>query len=313
MSNIDTLLIRFAVERPIQFQSFSGFVACGIFYNLVKSIDENLAEELHSSKRLAPWSASPIFLEFPPPLRIVYRNLPAPSIANVSFTIMEEKLSNILREALIKPNFHIELIDVKPRILNIEVETNSFSKIASNAEPLPEKFAIKFLTPTVFRRSIYDCCPYCPYYVDYLRFAKEGKKLERPCKYAKSCRGIILPLPLPSLMFKNMARIWAAFSDEKLDVWEAAHWAEEAILIAGFPKGIRTVRVYEHPTTNKWIVGFTGDVRFSIREDFYKDKYAKIASALIKMAEKTNVGVRRTAGLGMIKYKEFDAKKDVSK
>ncbi|MCS7098013.1 MAG: CRISPR system precrRNA processing endoribonuclease RAMP protein Cas6 [Candidatus Methanomethyliaceae archaeon] len=312
MSSINTLLIRFATEKPISFQSFSGFASCGVFYNLIKSIDESLAEDLHSSKRLAPWSASPIFLEYPPPPRIIYRNLPAPSIASISFTIMEDKLNNIIKEILIRPNFSIDLVDVKPRILNIGVETYDFSKIASSAEPLPMKFSIKFLTPTVFRRSIYDCCPYCPYYMDYLRTLKEGRKLERPCKYAKSCRGTILPLPLPSLMFKNMARIWAAFSDEKLDVWEAARWAEEAIVIAGFPKGIRTVRVYEHPTTNKWIVGFTGEVRFSIREDFYKDKYAKIASALIKMAEKTNVGVRRTAGLGMIKYKESNAKKDVS-
>ncbi|MEM2836895.1 MAG: CRISPR system precrRNA processing endoribonuclease RAMP protein Cas6, partial [Candidatus Bathyarchaeia archaeon] len=53
---------------------------------------------------------------------------------------------------------------------------------------------------------------------------------------------------------------------------------------------------------NKWIAGFMGTVRFAVKEDLYKEKYAKIAAALLKMAEMTNVGVRRTAGLGMIKY-----------
>jgi len=100
-----------------------------------------------------------------------------------------------------------------------------------------------------------------------------------------------------------MARIWSAFSDTQIDVQRAAKWAENAIMVTGFPKpGIRTVRVYEHPTTNKWIIGFTGTVRFSVKEELYKEKYAKAAAALIKMAEITNIGVRRTAGLGIIRY-----------
>ncbi|MBS7658174.1 MAG: hypothetical protein QW487_07210 [Candidatus Bathyarchaeia archaeon] len=71
-------------------------------------------------------------------------------------------------------------------------------------------------------------------------------------------------------------------------------------MIPGFPKpGIKTMLVYEYPTTNKWI---TGIVRFAIKENIYKEKYAKIAAALLKMAEITNTGIRRTAGLGMVKY-----------
>lgn len=43
-------------------------------------------------------------------------------------------------------------------------------------------------------------------------------------------------------------------------------------------------------------------MKFSIREDQYREKYARAAAALMRMAEVTNVGVRRTAGLGMVKY-----------
>ncbi|MEM1659285.1 MAG: CRISPR system precrRNA processing endoribonuclease RAMP protein Cas6 [Candidatus Jordarchaeales archaeon] len=112
----------------------------------------------------------------------------------------------------------------------------------------------------------------------------------------------MVPLPLPSLMFKNLARIWSSFSDTPIDAWEAAKWSEDAILVAGFPKGLRTVRLYEHTTTNKWIVGFTGTVRFAIEREKYNKELAKTAHALLKMAELTNVGVRRTAGLGMVRY-----------
>ncbi|MEM4645851.1 MAG: CRISPR system precrRNA processing endoribonuclease RAMP protein Cas6 [Archaeoglobaceae archaeon] len=303
MSSISSFMLRFVVEKPVVFQSFSGFAACGIFYNLIKSIDESFAEKLHSSKKLAPWASSPIFIESPPPSRIIYRSLQAPSIANVTFTIMDGKLSEVFKEAILRSELYVDLVNVKAKVIDVSVNTYEFSEIASNADPLPMKFAIRFLTPTVFRRSVYDCCPNCPYYAEYMLAVREGKRIERPCKYASKCSGITIPLPIPSLMFRNLARLWSAFSGINLDVRGAAHWAENAIAVAGFPKpGIRTVRVYEHPTTNKWISGFMGTVRFAVKEELYKKKYAKISTALLKMAEITNVGVRRTAGLGMIKY-----------
>ncbi|MEM4489208.1 MAG: hypothetical protein QXK88_10540, partial [Desulfurococcaceae archaeon] len=62
------------------------------------------------------------------------------------------------------------------------------------------KFAVKFLTPTVFRRPIYDCYLSCPHYVKYMHAAKRGRRLDKPCKYATKCRGVVVPLPIPSLM-----------------------------------------------------------------------------------------------------------------
>ena len=302
MSSISSFTLRIDVGDPVVFQSFSGFAACGLFYNLVRLIDKNFAEELHSSKKLAPWSATPFFVEHPSS-RIVYRSIPARSVVNVSFSIMDERLSNVFREAILKSGMEVDLVNVKAKVMDVAVNTCKFSDLTSNVKPLPIKFAIRFLTPTVFRRSIFDCCPYCPYYVEYTVKARSGRKVEKPCKYAVYCSGMLVPLPLPSLMFRNLARIWSTFSDTRLDVKETVKWAENAIMIAGFPKpGIRTVRVYEHPTTNKWIIGFMGTVRFVVREELYNDKYAKIAATLLKMAEMTNMGVRRTAGFGMIKY-----------
>ena len=303
MSSVVSFVFKLVVKEPVVFQSFSGFAACGVFYNIVRGFDEGLAEELHSSKRLAPWAATPFFIEAPPPRRIVYRALPAPSIVEVSFSVMDNKLVKAFREAILGSNLDVELINVKAKVASVAVSMLRFSELASDVEPLPEKFAIKFLTPTAFRRSVYDCCPACPNYAEYMLKAREGGRLEKPCEYAVSCRGLIVPLPMPSLMFRNLARIWSAFSDTHLNVWEAARWAENAILVAGYPKpGIRTVRVYEHPTTNKWIVGFMGTVRFAVREDLYDERNAKTLAALLRMAELTNMGVRRTAGLGMIKY-----------
>lgn len=42
----------------------------------------------------------------------------------------------------------------------------------------------------------------------------------------------------------------------------------------------------------------------AVREGAYRERQARAAAALLKMAELTNVGVRRTAGLGMVRYAE---------
>jgi CRISPR/Cas system endoribonuclease Cas6 (RAMP superfamily) len=302
LPSITSFTFKIAIDKHVTFQSFSGFAACGVFYSLVKSVDEDFAEALHSLKKLAPWSASPFFVESPVP-RLVYHALPAPSVVSVSFSIMDGKLCDVFREAILKPDLHVDLVNVKAKVVGVAVSTYKFSDLLSNAEPLPDRFAVRFITPTAFRRSVFDCCPKCPHYVEYTFKVKNGERIDKPCKYAVLCRGMVVPLPIPALMFKNMARIWSAFSGVDINAQAVARWAEDAIMVAGFPRpGIRTVRVYEHPTTNKWIAGFIGTVRFSIREDLYKEEYAKAAAALIKMAELTNVGIRRTAGLGMIKY-----------
>jgi CRISPR/Cas system endoribonuclease Cas6 (RAMP superfamily) len=301
MSSITSFMFRIFVKEPISFQSFSGLTSCGIFYNLVRSVDESLAEFLHNSKMLAPWSATPFIVESYPP-KIVFRQVPAQSISRFSFSIMDDRLCEIFKEAILKPDLHIDLGGVRAKVIEVVVNTYKFSDLASNIDPLSNKFSVKFLTPTAFRKPILDCCIRCPYYTAYrLRVDGDGK-IAKPCEYAKLHQGVVIPLPIPALLFRNMARIWSTFSNIQLDVRGVAEWVEDAIAIAGFPKGIKTVRVYEHKEMGKWIIGFMGAVRFSIREGFYDEKYAKIAAALLKMAEITNVGVRRTAGFGMIRY-----------
>lgn len=62
------------------------------------------------------------------------------------------------------------------------------------------------------------------------------------------------------------------------------------------------MRVYEHPDTNKWAVGFVGTVRLSLSEDAYSRRYAKVVDALLRFAEYSNIGGNRTAGFGVVNY-----------
>lgn len=287
------------VDEDITFQGFSGFTSFNLFHNLVRSVDDDLAEELHSSKKIVPWSATPFIAEGRSK-GVIYRKLNAPSTVNVTFTIMDKELSEVFKRAVLSPNLKLELGNIKVKLINIIINILRFSDIVSSVKSLPTKFAIRFITPTAFRRTIHDCCPTCPYYKTYLT-SSEKEPINKPCSYIVRHESATIPLPLPSLMFRNLARIWSSFSDIIIDVWGAVKWAENAILVTGFPDGIKTHRIYDDPLMNRWIVGFTGKVRFAIKEEVYDENHAKTIAALLKMAEYTNTGIRRTAGMGMIR------------
>ncbi|MGB9716860.1 MAG: hypothetical protein ACP5PQ_02605 [Thermoproteota archaeon] len=54
-------------------------------------------------------------------------------------------------------------------------------------------------------------------------------------------------------MLRNLARLWRRFSGMSLDYRDYVKWVDRGgVALAGFPTGIRTVRVYEHPKSNKW-------------------------------------------------------------
>ncbi len=105
-----------------------------------------------------------------------------------------------------------------------------------------------------------------------------------------------VPLPLPQLLFRSLARLYEAYvSDlpreyrEWLDKW--------GIAVSGC--NIRTEKILLKK--GMWSVGFIGDVSFSIPEDTYNEEFARVTSRLLSFGEYSNVGGGRTSGLGMIK------------
>lgn len=300
MGIISSFTLNLTVDGPVTFQEFSGFSAFNLFHELIRSVDPKLAEELRSPRGPAPWAATPFISDEG---RVVYRKLNFPSAVSVRFTVMNEAVLDALKKAILSSRPKLELAGVKSKLLSVTVSVLRFSEIASRVNPLPAKFAIRFITPTTFRRLTRNCCPACPRYEAYST-NHEKKATDKLCEHVMSHVSMLVPLPLPSLMFRNLARIWSSFSDTMKDVWSAVKWAEDAIIVTGFPGGIRTRKIFEDGATNRWITGFTGKVNFAIRENMYDEKHAKTVAALLRMAERTNTGVGRTAGLGMIEYVE---------
>jgi CRISPR-associated endoribonuclease Cas6 len=280
-------------DEPIEFQSYSGFAVRGLFFDLIKRVSKDKAEELHVKKKLAPYSTTPIEA-LGSGWEVVYRRMPR-GAARFSITLLDSDLSNMIRETLFTEALTtLTLKGRECRLASIEYSQLDAAKLVEEARAV-EKFSIRFRSPTYFRRTP----------VDVERLFPSAKKVKAPTPDLYRLH----PLPDPVLFFRSLLRLWRAFSgaSTKIPAGDFKSWVElGGVALSGYPNSIRTIRVYEHPTTNKWVVGFVGEVHFSLPKDLYSEKHAKVVDALLRFGEYTNVGGGRSAGLGVIKYLSAD-------
>lgn len=266
---------------------FTGFIVRGIIYEMLKSIDPSLSENLHGLKRIAPLSTSQITIEFPKSRKLVEG-----AILSFRISALTEELSaKIVSYLTENTNLTLKIKDGEAKLAELSVSTLNPKKILEEAKPI-KSFSIDFLTPTFFRQSITrKCCQYCP-------------NPKTKCPHLKPFKHYrYITLPDPYLIFRNLLRLWRKYTGIDLNHKEYIDWLlKGGITISGFPK-LKTVRIYEHPTTPKWSVGFIGKVFFNLPEDTYNEEMAKITHALLEFGGHSNVGGNRTAGFGVIKYK----------
>lgn len=277
------MTFRFSVSRDIFFQSFSGFASRGVFFDILSRTSCELAEELHKRKGIAPYSTSPIeFLEGGA-TRIAYRKLPATTNASLRVSLFDSMLYKFFEKTIFGGLSSLRLLDEECPLSEIGIKAVDPKKLIEEAEPI-KRFSIKFRTPTVFRLT-----PRGP--ID---------KSSRPSPFR------LYPLPDPILLTRSILRVWRSFfgqtpCDKDFDEWLTAG----GVAISGYPGGLKTYRLYEHPHSNKWVVGFVGTVHYSLPDDTYDEKHAKIMNGLLRFAEYTNVGAGKTAGFGMVVLKPF--------
>lgn len=288
---ITVISLKLQAEKPIVFGSFSGFSVRGLFYELVRRVDVEYAESLHSSKRLASFSTSPIIRLSPGGSEIVYKALPQGVQCIVRFVVLDDRLAQkVLNSLLVEKS--MKLMDVEVRPVEVSVFQREYAEFLEESQPV-EVMSVRFLTPTFFRFS--------PLIASGLFPSKRPAGGAGKLKLKNGRR--FHPIPEPILMMRSLTRLWRAFSNKPFNYSDYLSWVSSmGVSLAGYPKGIRTMRLYEHFQTKKFIVGFVGTVNFSIPKDLYIRKWAKITDALLRFAEYSNVGGGRTAGFGMVKY-----------
>ncbi|MBE8540205.1 CRISPR-associated endoribonuclease Cas6 [Geoglobus acetivorans] len=107
-----------------------------------------------------------------------------------------------------------------------------------------------------------------------------------------------VPMPMPELMFRSLARLYSAFIEEVPADYR--RWLDEGgIAVSGLK--IETEKVLLKKS--KWAAGFTGWVNFSMPDDLYSEQHARLTAKLLRFGEYSNVGGGRTSGLGVMRCK----------
>jgi CRISPR-associated endoribonuclease Cas6 len=280
-----SLTLRFTFNKNLTFNYFPGYYVRGFFYSTLRKFKPELAEEIHNSKTLAPFSSRTIVLEQQNYRRIVFNYVNNPSPASFGYSIFSRELSKEFLEYIIQEN-SVTLFNEKFPLNEVAVREVDWREFVNSSKPV-KKFDLAFLTPTYFRLP--------PSLSERYGARLVEKKEKAPYRY--------YPLPDPSLLLRSVSKIWKKFSSVELDLRELLSWVGAGgVGVSGFPYGIKTYRLYEHEKANKWVVGFTGRVGFSLPDDLFDKKLAAELDALLKFSQFSNMGGGRTAGLGIVEY-----------
>lgn len=103
-------------------------------------------------------------------------------------------------------------------------------------------------------------------------------------------------LPDPEKVFSSLLRLWNLAAEEMIvePIGDYRQWVQREVYVSRHKIKTSTA----HLGQRRSVVGFVGDVTFSIRQ--YDSTLAPLTSVLAKFSELTNIGKNRTAGFGKV-------------
>ncbi len=264
---ITTFLIK-AVGNEVKIKNFSGFYVRDFFLTTLEEYNPRLTSMLHPAGMPALYSTSPLLTPFKKGLKPVYRKTKGPVIYAKITVLREEPVTQILN-AISQKN-ELVLDESKIALTSISVSSTLLPEEPTSNKPI-RRFIIYFKTPCLFKRKNKQS-PYHP------------------------------PIPNPKVIFGNLTRIWNSISEKHIPN-EFLRWIDNNG-ISIITMKVKTKKVHEHSDAAKLVKAFTGQTLFQVNDKTDTKQYARITNTLLKLAEYTNIGRNRTAGFGMIGYKE---------
>lgn len=257
-----------------------GKILHGLFYELLQNASAAKGDEVHSAEGLKPFSTALLLHERQ--RRAEY--IRAGEEVKIRFTFLDDSLYPLLaRYFLSTPDLSLELVRTEltvARILSTPQSGEewagcaSFEELYSNASDSEKQFSFHFATPTFFKRGG------GPAYPD-----------------------LIVPLPLPDLVFSSLLRNWNQFSSSSfmeanllkeicshhLEMTHHRITSQLARLV--FPRDDGTYRTTTFP-------GFVGSCSFRLVE-LHDRSIIKTLNALADFAFYAGVGAKTTMGCGV--------------
>jgi CRISPR-associated endoribonuclease Cas6 len=259
-----------------------GKVLHGLFYELLQKASLAKGDEVHGSEGLKPFSTALLLNE----RQRRAEHLRAGEELKVRFTFLDDALYPLLaRYFLSTPDLSFDLVRTEVSVARILSTPQSgeewagyasFAEIHEHASTEEKRFSFQFVTPTFFKRGG------GPTYPD-----------------------LIVPLPLPDLLFGSLVRNWNQFSPSSftdvtllrelcahhLEVTHHRLSSQQARLV--FPQDDGQYRTTAFP-------GFVGTCVFRL-VGLHDSGIIKTLNALADFAFYAGVGAKTTMGFGVSK------------
>jgi len=246
---------------------FTGGYVRGWLLNVSRSYDPTLASIFHSKFNPKPFCVKPL-KPVKKKLTVVNGKLIVKSgdIFTFEIGVVDNKLAEKFYDVLYSMGGKIILGDILFRTEKLSVSEETFEEILNNYNQynINKEIMIEvhFLTPTAFTTK------------------------DSSFKFL---------FPTPMKLIYNLATIWNTYAAEELQipVAQILKWAENNIIVKKYDLKTREISVDFNITE----VGFKGIVKYEIKSG----ELSKYFLALLHLAKFSNVGIKRTYGMGVIK------------
>lgn len=285
---ISSFLLKAVSSKPIGLGTFSGFIARGIFFRILKSIDSGLATRVHEMRTLSPFSLTP--LEVPSHRAFLFDFVPAGVEFQFRIVSFSQNITSVLQRFVLgdgSPVIEVQGVQVPVREVSVSsVENSEFNKIDADVS----RFVVDFVTPTFFRNT------------------QKGPSLLSlflPRRFRKPVKPVYryVIVPDPYLFFRGLARLYRQLCNPNFRYRSYCEWLLEGGVALETYYGLKVLKVRENDV--RWSRGFVGRAVFAIPRDLYDSRMAKLSHRLLEFAKFSNVGGNRTAGFGVINYHVF--------
>lgn len=245
---------------------FTGPQVRGFFMNLIKDINEELANRLHNPGKPTPYSIKPIsdVIYLKKSHKETYKyilkeeDMQEGKTVTFSISLLSKEIQNYWYQILEKILYNGVIRVGKLDILVKSVHVNKLElKILET-----KRFMVKFNTPTFFR--------------------KKGN----PYRYL---------FPEPSVLFTNIARIWNSISDDEINIESLTEIVNSNVgVLMHNIKTSKSIDIGE----GRRVIGFIGKCIYETTDK----ETSKLISRLLSIAKYTNVGGSRSMGFGVIEW-----------
>ena len=284
------ITLHLAPASELRLSTYSGYACQWLMFNLIKQVNPELSSKLHGVKGIAPYSVTPL-------MRLnggfVFKRSSGGFRLWIRFVIFNNgdprwvECSRALLEA-IPNNPDIIFGDCRLVLHEVEFKLVDLPKLWEESTPI-YRFSMDFITPTRLAMTARE--------MNTLIGMNTGKPLWAPARY--------ILYPDPERILSQLTNLWLEFTGLKpVNVEKYRVWLRlGGVVCSGFPSCIRTVTLRPYEKS----IGFLGRANFVIPQDELNNPlYARFTDTLLKMAELTNVGDERTAGLGVVRYRAYE-------